>query len=88
MHGGAMRARLRYAQLIYDVVLPRLFPLPLNQAGVRAIVTGAASGLGLAAATRLAANGAKVVIADLPSSDGAAQGERERRRERAWETPS
>lgn len=37
-----------------------------------ALVSGGASGLGLAVAKRLAARGAKVVIADLPSSDGAA----------------
>jgi NAD(P)-dependent dehydrogenase (short-subunit alcohol dehydrogenase family) len=35
-----------------------------------AIVTGGASGLGLAAALALAAHGARVVIADLPSSRG------------------
>jgi NAD(P)-dependent dehydrogenase (short-subunit alcohol dehydrogenase family) len=35
-----------------------------------AIVTGGASGLGLAAALALAAQGARVVIADLPSSRG------------------
>lgn len=39
---------------------------------VRALVTGGASGLGLATAARLAAAGARVVIADLPSSDGVA----------------
>src|SRR5215813_14621986 len=38
--------------------------------GVAAIVTGGASGLGRATATRLAAGGAKVVIVDLPTSDG------------------
>eukprot|EP00040_Diaphanoeca_grandis_P016270 m.83876 g.83876 ORF g.83876 m.83876 type:complete len:254 (+) comp25682_c0_seq1:105-866(+) len=37
---------------------------------VRAIVTGGASGLGRAVAARLAANGANVVVADLPSSAG------------------
>jgi NAD(P)-dependent dehydrogenase (short-subunit alcohol dehydrogenase family) len=35
-----------------------------------ALVTGGASGLGRAAATALAAAGARVVIADLPHSDG------------------
>lgn len=39
---------------------------------VIALVTGGASGLGLATATRFAAAGARVVIADLPSSAGAA----------------
>jgi NAD(P)-dependent dehydrogenase (short-subunit alcohol dehydrogenase family) len=37
-----------------------------------AIVTGGASGLGLATARRLATKGAKVVICDLPASNGAA----------------
>jgi NAD(P)-dependent dehydrogenase (short-subunit alcohol dehydrogenase family) len=37
-----------------------------------AIVTGGASGLGLATARRLAARGAHVVLADLPGSAGAA----------------
>eukprot|EP00035_Acanthoeca_spectabilis_P021337 m.437684 g.437684 ORF g.437684 m.437684 type:complete len:254 (+) comp18143_c0_seq1:13-774(+) len=41
-------------------------------ASIRAVVTGGASGLGLAASTRLARAGAKVVIADLPSSGGEA----------------
>lgn len=35
-----------------------------------AIVTGGASGLGRATATRLVKNGARVVICDLPTSDG------------------
>jgi len=38
---------------------------------VTALVTGGASGLGLATATALAAAGARVVIADLPTSRGA-----------------
>lgn len=38
--------------------------------GSVALVTGGASGLGLATATRLARGGAKVVIADLPGSPG------------------
>jgi NAD(P)-dependent dehydrogenase (short-subunit alcohol dehydrogenase family) len=38
--------------------------------GVGALVTGGASGLGLATARALAARGASVVIADLPSSRG------------------
>jgi NAD(P)-dependent dehydrogenase (short-subunit alcohol dehydrogenase family) len=40
--------------------------------GAAALVTGGASGLGLAAAERLVTAGAQVVIVDLPSSDGPA----------------
>jgi len=39
--------------------------------GITAFVTGGASGLGLASVKQLLANGARVVIADLPSSQGA-----------------
>ena len=38
--------------------------------GKVALVTGGASGLGLATVKRLHAAGASVVIVDLPSSDG------------------
>src|SRR3954463_1677701 len=38
--------------------------------GAAALVTGGASGLGLAARRRLAAGGARVVVVDLPNSDG------------------
>ncbi len=41
--------------------------------GTSALVTGGASGLGLATARRLAANGARVTIVDLAASDGAAR---------------
>ncbi|MEV5156451.1 3-hydroxyacyl-CoA dehydrogenase [Streptomyces werraensis] len=40
--------------------------------GISAIVTGGASGLGLATARRLVAAGASVVLADLPSANGKA----------------
>ena len=40
--------------------------------GASAIVTGGASGLGLASVKRLTAGGARVVIVDLPTSNGAA----------------
>ncbi|HEY7010506.1 MAG TPA: SDR family NAD(P)-dependent oxidoreductase [Jatrophihabitantaceae bacterium] len=42
----------------------------MNLDGSTALVTGGASGLGLAAAQRLVAEGANVVIMDLPSSRG------------------
>ncbi|MDX2600328.1 SDR family NAD(P)-dependent oxidoreductase [Streptomyces caniscabiei] len=42
----------------------------MNLSASSALVTGGASGLGLATARRLAAAGAMVVIADLPSSAG------------------
>ena len=41
-----------------------------------ALVTGGASGLGLATAERLLAEGARVVLFDLPGSDGAAVAEK------------
>lgn len=45
-------------------------------AGRQAIVTGGASGIGLATAALLAAEGAQVTIADLPTSAGAAEATR------------
>src|SRR5689334_23102281 len=39
--------------------------------GISTLVTGAASGLGLATATRLIKSGASVVLVDLPTSAGA-----------------
>jgi NAD(P)-dependent dehydrogenase (short-subunit alcohol dehydrogenase family) len=44
----------------------------MDISGSVALVTGGASGLGLATAQRFAKDGAKVVIVDLPSSDGKA----------------
>ena len=48
----------------------------MNITDSAALVTGGASGLGAAAAERLAQAGARVVIADLPSSEGKAVAER------------
>jgi len=45
-------------------------------AGQVALVTGAAAGIGLATARALAGCGAKVMLADLPGSDGPAQAQR------------
>jgi NAD(P)-dependent dehydrogenase (short-subunit alcohol dehydrogenase family) len=42
----------------------------MNLSGISAVVTGGASGLGLATATELVARGARVVLADLPASTG------------------
>ena len=47
----------------------------MDIAGKVALVTGGASGLGLATVRRLSADGAKVVIVDLASSDGEAVAE-------------
>lgn len=47
----------------------------MDIAGASALVTGGASGLGLATARRLAEAGARVTIVDLPSSNGAAVAE-------------
>lgn len=48
----------------------------MDISGKSALVTGGASGLGLATATRLSGLGAHVVIVDLPGSDGKAVAEK------------
>jgi len=48
-------------------------------AGRVAVITGGASGIGLATAKRLAAEGARVVIGDLDATAGAAAAQRPRR---------
>ena len=41
------------------------------ETGMAAVVTGGASGLGRATAERFLRQGAKVILCDLPTSDGA-----------------
>lgn len=48
----------------------------MNLSGQSALVTGGASGLGLATASALVARGAQVVLVDLPGSGGAEAAER------------
>ncbi len=48
----------------------------MNLNGTTALITGGASGLGLATAEAMAARGARVVILDLPSSRGEEQAKR------------
>ena len=48
----------------------------MQVAGITALVTGGASGLGLATVERLVAAGASAVVVDLPSSQGKAVAER------------
>ena len=52
--------------------------------GRRALITGGANGLGAAIAALFAAEGAKVVIADLDTAAGAAASVVERDRVRRW----
>ncbi len=66
----AEKFRIEYWAL-EEAKLQRM-PKPRSHAGRIAFVTGAASGIGKAIATRLAAEGACVVVADL-SEDGALQ---------------
>ena len=54
-----------------SVTSPEGAPKPMDVGGATALVTGGASGLGLATATRLVTEGGSVVVVDLPGSAGA-----------------
>ena len=76
----AEKFRIEYWAL-EEAKLQRL-PKPKSHQGRIAFVTGAASGIGKAIATRLAAEGACVVVADLDAEQAQRRGERARRHRR------